>query len=69
VHGILDYGVAGLCLALPRLLGVEDSSASKAFRGQGIGESGIAGVTDYSDTRGQRRQFERGVAWAERRTA
>src|SRR3954469_10968709 len=56
VHGILDYGVAATSAALPEMLRLPRTSApAQYFYGQGAGETLIAGVTDYDDERGSRR--------------
>jgi hypothetical protein len=70
-HGILDYGVAALCTALPNMLGIEGTPESMFFRGQGIGETGIAAITDYSDNTGARHlgTYESDEAWFERQAA
>lgn len=51
-HGALDYGVASMSAAMPKLLGVETNEAKTFFRMQGVGETAIAGLTDYRDRSG-----------------
>jgi hypothetical protein len=56
VHGVLDYGLAATCSALPPLLNLEEDSAeARYFYGQGAGETLIAGVSNYDDDSGARR--------------
>ncbi len=53
VHGVLDYGVAGLSAAMPEILGERRTSGpAQYFYGQGAGETLIAGMTDYDDESG-----------------
>jgi hypothetical protein len=55
VHGVLDYGVAAASAAMPALLGFEDTPEAKFFYMQGAGETAIAGVSDYDDQSGSKR--------------
>src|SRR3954470_5422983 len=56
VHGILDYAVAATSAALPEVLRLRRTSApAPYFYGQGAGETMIAGITNYDDERGSRR--------------
>jgi hypothetical protein len=55
-HGVLDYGVAALSAAWPKLLDVDDEAANY-FYAQGGGETVIAGLSDYQDNSGSRRQL------------
>jgi len=55
VHGMLDYGVAATSAAMPALLGFHDEPEATYFYGQSIGETGIAGISDYDDNSGSRR--------------
>jgi len=48
-HGALDYGIASATTAMPKLMGVETSEAKTFFRMQGVGETAIAGLTNYRD--------------------
>jgi hypothetical protein len=60
VHGILDYGVAATSAALPEALRLRRTSApAQYFYGQGAGETMIAGITNYDDDRGSRRDVRR----------
>lgn len=59
VHGILDYGVAAASALMPELLGLKDSVSREYFRGQGAGETLIAGLSDYTDDSGSRRRGRR----------
>jgi hypothetical protein len=59
VHGLMDYGVAALCTALPELAGTRKGAASQFFRAEGIGEFAIAAITDYADTTGSHRHARR----------
>lgn len=56
VHGILDYGVAATSSVLPVLLGIQDSREADYFYAQGGGETVIAGISDYDDNSGARRE-------------
>jgi hypothetical protein len=56
VHGILDYGTAAASAILPSLLGISDSPEATFFNLQGAGETLIAGISDYDDDSGSRRQ-------------
>ncbi len=70
VHGVLDYGVAAASAALPSILGFTDTPEAKYFWGQGVGETGIAGVSDYDDDSGSKRVLEDvGERYRFRRTA
>ena len=63
-HGLLDYGVAAASASFPNLLHIEgDAPASAYFYGQGGGETVIAGITDYNDASGSKRE----ARWAKRR--
>lgn len=56
VHGLLDYGVAAASGFMPDMLGIRHRSPeAKFFRAQGVGETGIAAVTDYDDKTGAKR--------------
>ena len=56
VHGILDYGAAAASGFMPDMLGVRQRSAeAKFFRAQGMGETGIAAISDYDDKTGAKR--------------
>jgi len=57
-HGILDYGVAATNAALPKLLDLEDGAAAAYFYAQGGGETVIAGISNYEDNSGARRQLK-----------
>jgi hypothetical protein len=63
VHGMLDYGVAGMSAAMPEMLGLSRTSApAQYFYGQGAGETLIAGISNYDDETGSRinpRRIER----------
>jgi hypothetical protein len=55
VHGVLDYGVAGLSATLPEMLRLKRNSApAQYFYGQGAGETVIAGISNYDDETGSR---------------
>ncbi len=70
VHGALDYGVAAASAALPSILGITDTAEAKYFWAQGAGETGIAGISDYSDDSGSTRVLENvGERYRFRRTA
>jgi hypothetical protein len=56
VHGILDYGVAATSAAIPALLDIRDSPEAEFFYAQGGGETVIAGLSDYDDSSGARRE-------------
>jgi hypothetical protein len=56
VHGILDYGVAATSAAIPALLDIKDSPEAEYFYAQGGGETVIAGISDYDDNSGARRE-------------
>lgn len=49
VHGAQDYGAAVTSAALPTLLGFADEPEAWFFHLQGLGEAGIAAVSDYAD--------------------
>ena len=49
VHGAQDYGAAVASAALPTLLGFADQPEAWFFHLQGVGEAGIAAVSDYGD--------------------
>lgn len=56
VHGALDYGAAVTSAMLPALLSLEEDSAeARYFYTQGAGETFIAGISDYEDDSGARR--------------
>ena len=57
-HGILDYGVAATSAAFPKLLDIEGTPEATYFYAQGGGETVIAGMSDYDDNSGSRRQLE-----------
>jgi hypothetical protein len=57
-HGILDYGVAATSAALPKLLDLEDGVAAAYFYAQGGGETVIAGISNYEDNSGAKRQLK-----------
>ena len=57
-HGILDYAVAAASAAFPKLLDIDETADAAYFYAQGGGETLIAGVSDYNDDSGSRRQFE-----------
>ncbi len=59
VHGMLDYGVAVTSALMPTLLGFRDEPEAAYFHMQGVGESLIAGITNYDDTTGSRRSRRR----------
>jgi hypothetical protein len=60
VHGVLDYGVAGLSASMPEMLGLRRKSApAQYFYGQGAGETVIAGISDYDDQTGSERDTKR----------
>jgi hypothetical protein len=73
VHGVMDYGVAALCTAMPEIIHPRRTGSSAFFRSEGIGEFGIAATTDYSDTTGstraKRRLREFPSRWRVRRAA
>src|SRR5215469_14838990 len=48
-HGALDYGIASASAAMPKLMGVETGEAKTFFGMQGVGETAIAGLTNYRD--------------------
>ena len=53
VHGMLDYGVAGMSAAMPEMLRLSRTSApAQYFYGQGAGETLIAGISNYDDETG-----------------
>jgi hypothetical protein len=56
VHGILDYGVAASSAALPALLDITDTPQATFFHAQGAGETVIAGISDYDDSSGAKRE-------------
>lgn len=58
-HGILDYGVAAASAAFPKLLDIDDAGDAAYFYTQGGGETVIAGISDYDDDSGSRRQLNR----------
>jgi hypothetical protein len=62
-HGILDYGVAATSAGFPKLLNIEDTPEAAYFYAQGGGETLIAGMSDYNDDSGSRRQLQ----WGNRR--
>jgi len=51
-HGALDYGVASVCAGIPKLMGIETGPAKAFFRMQGVGQTALAGLTDYHDFSG-----------------
>jgi hypothetical protein len=55
VHGLLDYGVAAASAVMPEILGISDDPEGRFFKLQGVGESLIAGITNYDDDSGARR--------------
>jgi len=57
VHGILDYGVAATSAALPAMLNIKDTAEANYFYAQGGGETVIAGITNYDDNSGARKQM------------
>jgi hypothetical protein len=61
VHGALDYGIAAASASMPKLLGFEDQPEARFFKWQGTGESLVAAMTDYHDSRGARRR--RALEW------
>jgi hypothetical protein len=63
-HGLLDYSVAAASASFPNLLKIEDDTPACAyFYAQGGGETLIAGVSDYNDNSGSKRQ----AGWDKRR--
>ncbi len=52
MHGILDYGVAGMSALFPVVLGLDDAASKGYFYGQGGAETLTAGMTDYDDNSG-----------------
>ena len=56
-HGILDYGVAATSAAFPKLVEIEGTPEAAYFYAQGGGETAIAGMSNYNDNSGSRRQF------------
>lgn len=66
-HGALDYGVASVCTAMPKLMGIEKGESKAFFRMQGVGQTAIAGLTNYHDRDGAKhfrreKRFRRRVA-------
>ena len=61
-HGVLDYGVAAACEAIPKVLDIDETADAAYFYAQGAGETLIAGVSDYNDNSGSRRQLGWGSA-------
>src|SRR3954470_3275645 len=57
-HGILDYGVAATSAMLPKLLDLDDGAAASYFYAQGGGETVIAGISNYEDNSGAKRQLK-----------
>jgi hypothetical protein len=57
-HGVLDYGVAAVSSAFPKVLNIEEAADASYFYAQGGGETVIAGISDYDDDSGSRRQLE-----------
>jgi hypothetical protein len=51
-HGAVDYGVASVSTAMPKLMGVESGLAKMFFRMQGMGATAVAGLTNYRDRSG-----------------
>jgi len=62
-HGVLDYGVAAASAATPKLLDIDDGEDAAYFYAQGGGETLVAGISDYNDDSGSRRQSQ----WTNRR--
>ncbi len=56
-HGILDYGVAAASAAFPKLLDLDETADAAYFYAQGGGETVIAGISDYNDASGSRKQL------------
>ena len=57
-HGVLDYGVAAASAAVPQLLKIEDTPGCAFFYAQGGGETLIAGISDYTDNSGSKRELQ-----------
>lgn len=54
-HGVLDYGVAAASSMMPKLLDIEEAGDAAFFYLQGGGETIIAGISDYDDDSGSKR--------------
>ena len=66
-HRAVDYGVASVSAAMPKLIGAETGLAKMFFRMQGVGGTALAGLTDYQDRSGAKHL--RGEMRFRRRTA
>jgi len=55
-HGVMDYGIAALSAAAPRIGGFEHTRAARYFKALGVGETLIASATNYEDDTGSRDQ-------------
>jgi hypothetical protein len=51
-HSTLDYGLASMSAAMPKLMGVESGLAKAFFRMQGAGGTAFARLTNYHDRSG-----------------
>ncbi len=47
VHGRIDSTAAVVALSVPRILGIEGTSASAIFKGSGLVVAVVVGMTDY----------------------
>jgi hypothetical protein len=63
-HGRVDAGLAGLTASIPNFFAFTDEPEAKYFRGAALGESLIAGLTDYdtADASGKVLEMRRGRA-------
>jgi hypothetical protein len=57
-NGLVDYGVAAASAACPSLFDIDYKPDAAFFYAQGGGEALIAGISDYNDDSGARRQLE-----------
>ena len=49
LHGAVDYGLATINSAVPRMLGIKDLPEARFFKLQSTAQALIAGLTDYKD--------------------
>ena len=59
-HGRIDAGLAGICYALPDMMGFSDMKESGFFRMQALAETAVVAMTDFE------RQPRRRYAWGRR---
>ena len=66
VHGLLDYGVAATSSVMPEIIrDRRGKAAERFFRMQGMAETAIAAMSDYSDRTGAERTKNRLPRWME----